>query len=261
MNPRAPRSAGRTVAWQLGGIAVGATALWLLGRVFPLVEYITRAQHQIGELEVWGGVLYPVLIALCNLMLLPGGILLIGSGLFFGLWWGTAVSLAGTLLGSAGAFWLARLVGRRWLLARLLDHPRWVALDRSIERHGWKIILLTQLHPLFPTSLLSYLYGVTRIPFRVCLPWVLLGQIPGLFLYAYIGTLTQHGLRLWQQRSQPTALETCIWIGGFILTGLITALLGHIALRLLEDTRTPLAPTTDAPAPEEINRAVPNLET
>jgi uncharacterized membrane protein YdjX (TVP38/TMEM64 family) len=215
--------------------------LWLLARQFPLVEYITRAQNRIGELEVWGGALYPLLIAACNLLLLPGGVLLIGSGLFFGLWWGTAISLAGTVLGSGLAFGFARLIGRRWLLARLLDHPRWNALDRAIERHGWKIIFLTQLHPLFPTSLLSYLYGVTRIPFRVCLPWILLGQIPGLFLYAYIGTLTQHGIRLWQKNAQPGVLETVVWIGGLILTLVITVYLGRLALRLLAETRTPLA--------------------
>jgi len=65
------------------------------------------------------------------------------------------------------------------------------ALEPAVAREGWKIILLSQLHPLFPTSLLNYLYGLTRIRFRTCMLWVAIGQAPGLFLYAYVGTLGQ----------------------------------------------------------------------
>lgn len=225
------------ILWQIGGLVLGAVALWWLARHFPVVEYITRAQHAIGRMEVWGGVLYPLLIGGCNLLLLPGGVLSIGSGLFFGLWWGTAVNLAGNVLGAAAAFGLARLIGRRWLVGRLLAQPRWAALDRAIERHGWKIIFLTQVHPLFPTSLLNYLYGVTRIRFGTCLLWIALGQAPGLFLYAYLGTLTQHGLRLLRAQSDPQPHEYVVWLGGLVLTVVVTAALGRLALRLLAESR------------------------
>lgn len=224
--------------------------LWWLARHFPVVEHITRAQHAIGRMEVWGGVLYPLLMAGCNVLLLPGGVLAVGSGLFFGLWWGTAINLTGNVLGAAIAFGLARLIGRRWLVGRLLQQPRWAALDRAIERHGWKIILLTQVHPLFPTSLLNYLYGVTRIRFGTCLLWIALGQVPGLFLYAYLGTLTQHGLRLLRGQSHPQPHEYVIWIGGLALTVVVTAALGRLALRLLAESReeVPLKAETEPAA-------------
>ena len=38
-----------------------------------------------------------------------------------------------------------------------------------MERDGWKLILLSQLHPLFPSSLMNYLYGLTKIRFRTCM--------------------------------------------------------------------------------------------
>ncbi len=238
----------KTILWQVAGLLLGAGALWWLARRFPLVEHITRAQHAIGAMEVWGGVLYPLLYAGCNVLLLPAGVLAVGSGLFFGLWWGTAINLVGNVLGAAAAFGLARLIGRRWLVGRLLRQPRWAALDRAIERHGWKIIFLTQVHPLFPTSLLNYLYGVTRIRFGQCLLWIALGQAPGLFLYAYLGTLTQHGLRLLRGQSHPEPHEYVVWLGGLALTVVVTTALGRLALRLLAESRDEVA-TEPEPEP------------
>ena len=170
---------------------------WLL-RTYPVVGFIARLQHTIGEMEVWGGVLYPLLYGACNVLLLPGGVLAIGSGLFFGLWWGFLLNLAGNVGAAAIAFGISRRLGRQWVEKKLLRERRWAALDELIARDGWKIIFLSQVHPLFPTSLLNYFYGVTRVRFSVCILWVALGQAPGLFLYAYLGTLAQFGLKIWQ---------------------------------------------------------------
>jgi uncharacterized membrane protein YdjX (TVP38/TMEM64 family) len=234
--------------WQVIGLGLGAGVLWFLAQRFPVVEHITRAQHAIGEMDVWGGVLYPLLYATCNVLLLPGGVLAVGSGLFFGLWWGAAINIAGNVLGAAVSFGLARLIGRRWLVGRLLRQPRWAALDRAVERHGWKIIFLTQVHPLFPSSLLNYFYGVSRIRFGTCMLWIALAQAPGLFLYAYLGTLTQHGLRLWRGQSHPQPHEYVVWLGGLALTIVATIALARLARRLLEESRQDAEPEREPEA-------------
>jgi hypothetical protein len=71
--------------------------------------------------------------------------------------------------------------------------------------------------------------------------WIAIGQAPGLFLYAYLGTLTQHGLRLWRGQSHPHPYEYVIWIGGLAVTVVTTALLGRVALRLLQESRNSIA--------------------
>jgi len=63
----------QAVLWQILGVALGVGVLWVLARFFPVVDYITRAQRTVGELEFWGGVLYPLLYAACNILLLPAG--------------------------------------------------------------------------------------------------------------------------------------------------------------------------------------------
>jgi uncharacterized membrane protein YdjX (TVP38/TMEM64 family) len=126
------------------------------------------------------------------------------------------------------------------------------ALEPAVEREGWKIILLSQLHPLFPTSLLNYLYGLTRIKFRTCMLWVAIGQAPGLFLYSYLGTLGQLGLNLARGKTHPRAIEYLIWLGGFGTAAVILILLGKIALRLIKQAEQDAADDLRSPSSEEM---------
>ena len=225
----------RALYLQLAGLVlVAALAAWV-ARHYPVVHYISALQRRVGAMEFWGGVLYPALFAACNVLLLPGGVLAVGSGLFFGLWWGFFLNLVGNTAGAAVSFFLSRKLGRGWVAKKFMRQRKWAALDEAIARDGWKIIFLSQVHPLFPSSLLNYLYGVTRIRFRTCMLWVALGQTPGLFLYAYLGTLAQHGLRIWQGKSHPHLWEYGVWLGGLALTFGVTTALARLALRLLAE--------------------------
>jgi uncharacterized membrane protein YdjX (TVP38/TMEM64 family) len=140
------------------------------------------------------------------------------------------------VVGAALSFFLSRLVGRSWLGRKLLRSSTYEALEPAVRREGWKIILLSQLHPLFPTSLLNYLYGLTTIRFRTCMLWVAIGQAPGLFLYAYLGTLGQLGLNLFRGKTHPHVTEYVVWGFGFVSLALLIVLMGQIARRLLEQT-------------------------
>ena len=106
-----------------------------------------------------------------------------------------------------------------------------------MERESWKIILLSQLHPLFPTSLLNYFYGLTRIRFSTYMLWASIGRMPGLFFYAYMGTLGQLAVRIMRGKSYPRTLEYWIWGGAFITTVLLLVVLGRVARRAIQ---TPL---------------------
>lgn len=229
---------------QLIGLVLAGIVVASLVRAFPVADYITRAQTAIGAMEIWGGILYPLLFAACNVLLLPGGIVSIGSGLFFGLWWGFLFNMLGCVAGAAAAFGLSRAVGRQWMERRFFRDPKWAALDQLIARDGWKIIFLSQVHPLFPTSLLNYLYGITRIRFGTCMLWIALGQAPGLFLYAYLGTLGQLGLKILRGKTHPLPHEYALWIAGLIATLAITMHLARLALKILAEAEAEAARAT-----------------
>jgi uncharacterized membrane protein YdjX (TVP38/TMEM64 family) len=227
----------RAVNLQFAAFAIAVALVVVLSRFLPMIELISAIQQRVIRLGTWGAVCYPLLFALCNLLLLPGGILCVGSGFFFGLWWGFLIVLVGNTIAAAISFAIARSFGQRWFRHKISQHPRLAALVPAVEREGWKIVVLSQLHPLFPTSLVTYLYGLSRIPFRTYLIWVTIGRIPGLFLYVYLGTLGQLGLNLVQGKSHPRIVEYWIWGGAFVITALILFVLGRIALKAMERVR------------------------
>jgi uncharacterized membrane protein YdjX (TVP38/TMEM64 family) len=108
------------------------------------------------------------------------------------------------------------------------------ALGPAVESESWKIIFLSQLHPLFPTSLLNYFYGLTRIRFSTYMLWASIGRMPGLFFYAYVGTLGQLAVRIMRGKSYPKTLEYWIWGGAFVTTVLLLVVLGRIARRAFQ---------------------------
>ena len=217
----------------------GLSALLLTGgvylavRFFPVIDSITAVQDYVSTLGVAAPLVFPLIYALCNILLLPAGILGLAGGFLFGLWWGFLIVLTGNMLGAAGAFLIGRYLARNWIERLISRRPQLQALDTAIENEGWKMVALSQVHPLFPTSLLNYLYGLTRISFWKCMLWVAIGQAPGLFLYAYLGTLGQFGVALLQGGHQPSDREVFCWIAGLVFTFVITFLLGRLALRIL----------------------------
>ena len=224
----------RAIILQLSGLLVAGLLFFFLSRVFPVVDILADVQQHVMRWGAWSAIWYPVLYACCNVLLLPGGVLSVGAGFFFGLWWGFLIALVGNVGGAAISFFISRSLGRQWLKRKLLRNQTLVALEPAIEKEGWKIILLSQLHPLFPTSLLNYLYGLTQIRFRTCMLWVAIGQAPGLFLYSYLGTLGQLGLNLARGKSHPRVIEYWVWLGGFASAAIILILLGRVALKLLQ---------------------------
>ncbi len=225
----------RALFVQITGLLIVSAGLAILSRFFPVVEWLAAVQQQVMHWGVWSAICYPLLYACCNVLLLPGGFLSLGGGFFFGLWWGFLIILVGNVGGAAISFFISRWFGRKWLRRRLMRNSTLEALEPAVEREGWKIILLSQLHPLFPTSLLNYLYGLTTIRFRTCMLWVAIGQAPGLFLYAYLGTLGQFGLNLMRGKSHPRFVEYWAWGGGLATAVIVLMLLGRIALRLLKE--------------------------
>src|SRR5213080_1059695 len=224
----------RVICWQVGALVIAIAVAIVLSRFVPIVSFIEASQQRVMSWGAWGAVCYPLLFAACNILLLPGGILAVGAGFFFGLWWGFLIVLAGNILATAVSFALSRFVARRWFRHKLSRHSTLRALGPAVERESWKIILLSQLHPLFPTSLLNYFYGLTRIRFSTYMLWASIGRIPGLFLYAYVGTLGQLAVRIMQHKNYPRMIEYWIWGGVFVTTMLLLIVLGRVAYRAIQ---------------------------
>lgn len=222
---------------QVGGLVFAALVLAILGHLYPLDRIVLWLRANVQHYQPWSTLLYPLMQATCNLLLLPAGVLIIASGFFFGLWKGFALVLLGHLLGAAAAFAISRTFARGLVEKFLQRRPQWIALDRAIEREGWKIVFLSQLNPLFPTSLINYGYGLTRMRFWPCLGWIALGQAPGMFFYAYLGRMGHIGYKLWREGADAAPEQVAVWIAGLVASLGLTLALGQLAMRLLRETQ------------------------
>ena len=238
--------ARRAVYLQLATLIIIVTLFVLLARSFPVADFVVGLQQQVLGLGAWSAICYPLLFAACNVLLLPGGILCVGAGFFFGLWWGFFIVLLGNSISAAVSFGLSRWLGARWRKGQVSANPMLRVVERAVERDAWKIIFLSQLHPLFPTSLLNYLYGLTKIRFSVYMFWTNIGRVPGLFLYTYLGTLGQLGLNLARGKTHPRIVEYWTWGGAFVVTILLFILLSRTALKAIRESQDVSARTGES---------------
>jgi len=213
-------------------------ALVWLAQSAPFLGAVEETENVVRRWGALSIVVYPLLVMAATVLFLPGGLLSLGGGFFFGLWWGTLLVLIGNLLGAAISFWIGQRLGRRFVREKILCDDRWSALDRAISRRGPRIIFFSQLNPLFPTSLFNYLYGITKVGFWTCMKWVALGRLPGVFLYCYFGTLGQLGVRILRGESVPGPMDYVLWGGGLLLTIVVAAVLGQTATKVIEEYRS-----------------------
>jgi uncharacterized membrane protein YdjX (TVP38/TMEM64 family) len=225
----------RSFIYQFVSLALLVVTMVLIARYVPMLRVIGNLQEQLRGLGLAAPVAYPAIIAVANLLLMPGGILSVGGGFFFGLPWGFTLVMFGNFLSAAGAFQIARKLGRKRMERLVQRRAKWEHLDETIEREGWKIVVLTQLHPFFPVSLINYMYGITSIRFWPCMFWTLIGRAPGVLLYVYLGTLGQFGINLVTGRNRPRTVEYLAWGGGLLLLIVLTLLLARLATRLLTE--------------------------
>jgi len=147
----------RAFYFQLGTVVLVLAGLVFLSRFVDVLGAILSAQQAVMNWGAWSGVFYPFLFALCNVLLLPGGILCVGSGFFFGLWWGFFIVLVGNAIGAALSFALSRSLLTGAIRRRLSDSR----LLHFLEPNECEIPDLHALDDCWPGT------GVVRL----CLSW------------------------------------------------------------------------------------------
>src|SRR5437868_15515699 len=115
--------ARRAVWLRVATFTVVIASCLLLWHCFPIIEFVVALQQRVLGLGAWSAICYPLLLAGCNVLLLPGGILCVGGGFFFGLWWGFFIVLLGNSIGAAISFAISRWLGGRGLLRQRAATP------------------------------------------------------------------------------------------------------------------------------------------
>ncbi len=177
---------GRLIA--LAGIVI---ALFLAMQFLPVQQWLRNFNSWVAHAGVAGIFIFVVVYAVATVLLAPGSILTIGAGFAFGLWKGFLAVSAGSIIGAALAFLVARFIARDRVEAIAKGNDKFRRIDNAIGKQGAKLIFLLRLSPVIPFNLSNYFYGLTAVKFwpYVLASWI--GMMPGTLLYVYIGTAGQ----------------------------------------------------------------------
>ena len=202
-----------------------------------LQELLQNALTWVDSLGSIAPIAFIVLYNVATVLLIPGSVLTLGSGVLFGLFWGSLYVFFAATLGATLAFWLGRNVARDWVSKKISAYPKFAAIDKAVAKEGFKIVFLTRLSPLFPFNLLNYAFGITQVSLK---DYVMgsVGMIPGTILYVYIGSLigsvAQIGMRGTTLDPQTQKLQWIAKIIGFVATIAVTVYITRIAKKALD---------------------------
>ena len=168
-----------------------AALLWI-GAIIGLAQYqntqgLTTTETAINlfdfiSLTVWGPLLYVLIYAVRPVTFFPATALTILSGIFFGLVWGTVLTLIAATLAAAVAYAVGRFFGANWKLedSRL---GNWVV---ALREHTFSAVLTMRLIFL-PFDLISYAAGIIKTKFIPFIAATFVGIILGTATFVSIG--------------------------------------------------------------------------
>jgi pyruvate/2-oxoglutarate dehydrogenase complex dihydrolipoamide dehydrogenase (E3) component/uncharacterized membrane protein YdjX (TVP38/TMEM64 family) len=160
----------------------------------PIREWFMQLEGYVRSLGSVGPIAVALAYVATTVLFIPGSAITIGSGTLFGLKTGFFIVLVGANLGALCAFLLARTFLRGRVARWAEGNPKFRTLDRAIGRQGFKMVFLARLSPAFPFTLLNYLLGLTAVRTGSYVLANLLGMLPGIFLYVYIGATARDAL-------------------------------------------------------------------
>lgn len=243
------REARRAV---VGGVLL--VALLVLGYVLDAPTHLRRGLEWVDGLGLWAPVVFVGMYVLVCVLIIPGSILTLGAGAVFGVLRGTLYTIVGATLGATVAFLFGRTLLRDWVKRRVEASPRLKAVDDAVEREGGKLVFLLRLSPLIPFSLSNYVYGLTKIRLLHYVIASAVGMLPGILLYAYIGSLVRRLAELGAGGGPTSPEEWALYVVGLIATVVATWRVTVVARQALR--RRQVEPEGDAAGEEPVDPAV-----
>lgn len=247
---KALRSKEHGVPWYCGK---KAQALYMAAAVLGLVFLFTRflqgginvTGFLIGTLDwaralgVWS---VPVLIGcemLAFLIILPISPLHIGIGFLYGPLMGTLLAWGAYCAGCVTPFLLARMpmLADRFKQMRrradLLD-----GVFSAVESEPFKLIVCLRLSPMLPSTLNSYLLGLTNVPFWTYFFASCVGALPNVCAYVYLGTLLDSLADIAAGRVKRSPLSWALMGTGVVATVAALAYVSRVATRRVQNARS-----------------------
>jgi uncharacterized membrane protein YdjX (TVP38/TMEM64 family) len=146
---------------------------------------------------------------------IPGEPVQIAGGMLFGGLLGTVYAVAGTVLGSAIAFALARLLGKPFV-ASFVSAERMAGIEKLLaSTKALSVLFLLYLIPGIPKDVLCYVCGISPIRFPLFIIASTLARLPGLIGSAVIGGAA--ATHMWGFVVILSAVVLALFVAGLLL--------------------------------------------
>lgn len=164
---RAGRGGWSRLVIGLSLIGVGFLAAWWAGAFDVLtVDNLDSLDAWFESLGWWAPAVFVLLWVAACVLFLPGLVLTISGGLIFGAVWGTVWTTIGANLGAVAAFLIGRYAARGLVEGMVERNAVLKKIDGGVRQHGWRMLVITRLVPIFPFNLQNYAYGLSDVPLR-----------------------------------------------------------------------------------------------
>jgi uncharacterized membrane protein YdjX (TVP38/TMEM64 family) len=184
---------------------------------------------------VWGALGFTLLQTVAIVLAMPATPFNLAAGYLFTVWLGSLISVASLNLAGVVSFLVARYLARSWAESQLEGRPAFHALDALVGHHGFYIVFLITLTPVFPSGICYYLFGVSNVGFIAFMAGTALGLFPGTVALTYVGSLMGDVAEIFTEHRLKEATQQIIWLAVAAITTMLTlALLGVIAKRALQ---------------------------
>jgi uncharacterized membrane protein YdjX (TVP38/TMEM64 family) len=194
---RGARALSDRARWTLfiaAGVAVVGLIAWLVAieahPVRAIVRIYSDKQYLKQLVASWGWMAPIVFIVIQALQVIvspvPGEITGPVGGALFGTLWGVVYSTIGLTLGTLTCFAL----GRKWgepLVRPWLSEHHWNRMSFILEAEGVILCFILYLIPGFPKDIISYLFGISPMPFWLFALVSTAARIPGTTISSYFG--------------------------------------------------------------------------
>ncbi|WNB91346.1 VTT domain-containing protein [Bacillus sp. NEB1478] len=124
-------------------------------------------------------------IIIAVLGIVPSVFITAANILFFGFWYGTAVSFIGEALGAVVSFALYRKGFQSVSRQKLMKYPRVVKLLNARGKEAFTLIFSLRLLPFVPSGLVTFAGAIGTVSIGIFTAGSSLGKIPALILEAY----------------------------------------------------------------------------
>ena len=220
----------RGFPWKRVLAALAVVGLVVAGRLLPIAEWLRASHLWVSSHGALGMVLFFFAYVLVTVLMGPAWLLTIAAGLTWS--FGVAVPLVwvSATAGAASSFLLGRTLARHRVEAIAKKNATLNALDRAVEKKGWKIVFLLRLSPVVPFVFSNYVYGLTAIRFWPYVASSAFGMLPLTILYVAVGAAGRTALG----GAPPGGPWTIAAIGGgALLTIAVTVWVTKIAKKEL----------------------------